>query len=175
MHYRMLVTISRPKGANSEDARIAVHHALINDDSFCGEGGRFGSPLCDWFVIGGRWSGLLAEITIGGAFKETIRSRFPELAGPSYSQAAAERYAAELDAVWQAHGGTGRSPYTRSGYDEFGDPDDAMLLTDRLYDALLKEHEGASVDRPGYADLDDEALERSFIGRKWLVVVDYHN
>lgn len=175
MHYRMLVTISLPDGATSQDARQAAYSALMNDCSFCGEGGRFGSPLCDWYVIGGRWSGLLAEITLGEAYKGEVRRRFPALSGQWYSQLDAERHAAELDVIWQSHGGSGPSPYTRSGYEDEGYPDDAMLLTDQLYDALLTDHEGASVDRPGYADLDDEPLERGFIGRKWLVVVDYHN
>ena len=26
-----------------------------------------------------------------------------------------------------------------------------------------------------FADLDGDAVDESFIGRKWLVVVDYHN
>jgi hypothetical protein len=175
MHYRMLVTISLPDGTTSEKARKAVYSALMNDHSFCGEGGRFGSPLCDWYVIGGRWSGLLAEITLGDAYKNEVRGRFPELAGQWYYPSVIERHAAELDALWQAHGGAGPSPYTRSGYEELGYDDDALLLTDQLYDALLIEHEGASVNRPDYADLNNEELERSFIGRKWLVVVDYHN
>ena len=26
-----------------------------------------------------------------------------------------------------------------------------------------------------FADLNDDEVEESFIGRKWLVVIDYHN
>jgi hypothetical protein len=77
--------------------------------------------------------------------------------------------------MWLEHGGTGPSPYTRSGYDAY--PDDAMLLTDALYAALLAEYQGqdCDCDSDGYADLDYEALHPDFVGRKWLVVVDYHN
>lgn len=61
MHELLLVTLSVPEGATSEDARRRAHDLLIHDDSFCGEGGRFGVPLCDWFDLGGRWSGMLRE------------------------------------------------------------------------------------------------------------------
>ena len=67
MHYRLFVTLDAKghKILNSEDARNKVYGMLHNDDSFCGEGGRFGSPVCDWFVIGGRWSGELPTVLIG--------------------------------------------------------------------------------------------------------------
>lgn len=49
-----------------------------------------------------------------------------------------------------------------------------MQLSQPLYAALITEHEGHHTGE-GYADLDGESLCPSFIGRKWLVVVDYHN
>jgi hypothetical protein len=174
MHHRLLITIGTGRNDDSERVRKEVFNRLMSDDSFCGEGGRFGSPLCDWFVIGGRWSGLLGEITLGSAFKDAARIRFPELARDWYPHSIAEKHASELNAIWQAHGGKGPSPYTRSGYEELGFEDDAAILTAVLYDALLVEYEGESTSE-GYADLDDEALSRDSIGRKWLVVIDYHN
>ena len=175
MHYRLLITLDSPANADSASVRDDVHDRLMQDDSFCGEGGRFGSPRCDWFVIGGRWSGLLAEITIGAAYKDAVRAQFPELAREYWPQSTVDRHRATLDALWQAHGGTGPSPYTRSGYEQLGFPDDAMLLTPALYDALLSEYDGQSRTGEGHADLDDDPLHRDFIGRKWLVVIDYHN
>jgi hypothetical protein len=174
MHYRMLITISLPENATSDEARSTVHEALLNDDSFCGTGGRFGRPMCDWFVIGGRWSGMLAKIAIGASYKDSVHARFPELASDWWPESVAEKNKAELDAIWQAHGGTGPSPYTRTGYEELGFPDDAVILTQSLYDALLTEYEGHSATSD-YADLDDEELSADFVGHKWLVVVDYHN
>ena len=79
MHYRLLVTLEASADADSADVRDSVHDQLLNDDSFCGEGGRFGSPLCDWFVIGGRWSGMLAEVSLGEAYKAALCARFPKL------------------------------------------------------------------------------------------------
>jgi hypothetical protein len=171
----MFVTITLPEGATSEEARQTVHDTLMGDDSFCGSGGRFGSPLCDWFVIGGRWSGLLAETTIGPAYQAAVIARFPEMKEGWWPQSLADRNAPELDAIWQEHGGTGPSPYIRSGYEQLGFPDDAMLVTRSLYDALLAEYRGQDFNSDGFVDLDHEALQPDFVGRKWLVVVDYHN
>ena len=50
-----------------------------------------------------------------------------------------------------------------------------MLLTMELYVALLAQYEGLSLDRDSFADLDGDELQPDFVGRKWLVVVDYHN
>ena len=106
MHYRMLVTTSLPEGATSDDARFTVHDALLCDDSFCGAGGRFGSPLCDWFVIGGRWSGLLAETAIGQPYRSAVMARFPEMVDWQPHKLV-DAHGDELDALWQAHGGGG--------------------------------------------------------------------
>jgi hypothetical protein len=178
MHHRLLATITLPESATSAGARQNVHDTLMSDDSFCGSGGRFGSPLCDWFVIGGRWSGLLAETIIGPAFKSAVIARFPEMNKGYWPQSLADRHGPELDALWREHGGTGPSPYTRSGYEELGYADDAMAITPALYAALLCEYEGCDsydCDRDGFVDLDYDTVQPDFVGRKWLVVVDYHN
>jgi phage terminase large subunit-like protein len=65
MHNLMLVTITMSPGATSQDARLRVYSELVADPSFCGEAGRFGSPLADWFVIGGRCSGYLSSTAVG--------------------------------------------------------------------------------------------------------------
>jgi hypothetical protein len=62
----------------------------------------------------------------------------------------------------------------RDMYLELGYEDDAMLLTQELYDALLKEHEGEE-ESEHYADLDGEKISPAMVGNKWLVIVDYHN
>lgn len=60
-----------------------------------------------------------------------------------------------------------------------GHTDDALLLTEELYATLLAQHEGnALVCDEGhceYVDLDQEQLQPDFVGRKWVVVIDYHN
>jgi hypothetical protein len=177
MHYLMLVTIALPPDQASHDARRAVYDNLLSDDSFCGSGGRFGCPISDWFLIGGRWSGYLSTSTIGEALSQAILARFPKLGNDVYG--IADSHGKEVDALWQALGGQGANPYSRDAYQELGYPDDAQPLTTALYDALLSKFEGESCVSDGchceFIDLDDEPLISDFVGRKWLVVVDYHN
>lgn len=179
MHFQMLVTLSQPAEMSSENVRHTVFESLQNDESFCGDGGRFGCPLSDWFVIGGRWSGFLAETLIGEAFRKALAARFPDLPQPICPAELATDRQEELDALWAGCGGSVPNPYSRSGYEEYGRDDDAMLLTRELYDRLLSEWEGSATEQDGghceYADLDGEVLPPEFIGQKWLVVVDYHN
>lgn len=179
MHFQMLITIEMPLDADSETVRKSVYEALVNDESFCGEGGRFGCPLADWFVIGGRWSGLLAEALIGNAFRRALQATFPELKDGELIPAWAEAHPAEMNALWASCGGKGIHPWNRSSYDEHGYEDDAMPLTQALYDALLAQYKGSATEQDGghceYADLEHEQLCPDFIGSKWLVVVDYHS
>ena len=65
-------------------------------------------------------------------------------------------------------------PFQRDTYQEHGYADDAMLLTRALYDALLKEYEGKD-ESEYHADLDYDAVSPEMVGKKRLVVVDYHN
>lgn len=180
MHYLMLVTLTMPVGASSQDARKQAETILAGDASFCGEGGRFGSPLADWFVIGGRWSGHLTKQLLGQPYQAAFEREFPELAAPSFAASLIEKHRTGLNRFWQRHGGRDVHPLNRSGYDYLGSDDDAMLVGQVLYDRLLAEFAGessylASGCHCTFADLDDEPVGPSFIGRKWLVVVDYHN
>lgn len=176
MHCLMLVTT---EAATSQQARITVFEALASDTTFCGEGGRFGVPVCDWFLIGGRWSGLLAETQMGKPFRDAVISRFLEMADNWWPHSLPDSHGKELDSIWQSHGGVGSSPYTRSEAGELGHEDDAMLLTVELYDQLLSPFEGerlvAGDGHSQYLDQEDEPLSPDAIGSKWLVIVDYHN
>jgi hypothetical protein len=160
MHYLMLATLAMPDGATSLAARRKAYDFLLRDDSFCGEGGRFGSPLCDWFVIGGRWSGLLRKTLLGDPYQAAC------------SQLASQHREA-LNQLWQRFGGTGEHPHNRDSYGDLGCDDDAMIIDQAIYDHFLAKGAGKSCET--FADLDDEPVNETFIGRKWLVVVDYHN
>ena len=67
----------------------------------------------------------------------------------------------------------GEMPFWRDQYREHGFEDDAMILTKPLYNALLKEYKGQE-DSEQHADLDWAPVSPEMIGKKWLVVVDYH-
>ena len=173
MHYLMLVTLALDDATTSLDARRQAMDFLLADDSFCGEGGRFVSPLCDWFVIGGRWSGMLKETLLGDAYKAAFRQEFPEMYSGYFPALLVDKHRDRLNQIWQRFGGTGPHPATRSSYDDLGCDDDAMLVDQPLYDHFLAEDSCQHCET--FADLDDEPVDETFIGRKWLVVVDYHN
>ncbi len=180
MHHLMLVTLSLPETGTSEKARDSAFSRLMNDDSFCGEGGRFGSPLADWFVLGGRWSGMLREAVLGQPYQDALKQEFPQFTSGYFLSSLLEQHKGALDTLWRRFGGTGANPLTRSSYDQLGAADDAMLVDQFLYDHFLKPHAGT--DRhigddthADFADLDGDEVDESFIGRKWLVVVDYHS
>ena len=179
MHHLMLVTLSLKDGT-SDEARASAYSQLMDDASFCGDGGRFGAPLCDWFVIGGRWSGKLGKALLGQAYHDTLEQEFPEFTKGYFPSTLLETHKAGLDRLWQRIGGTGNHPLTCSGYDHFGADNDAMLIDQFLYDHSLKPYAGCTEiigddELPDFADLDGDAVDASFIGSKWLVVVDYHN
>ena len=181
MHHLMLVTLSLPTGGSSDETRRSSFSRLIDDDSFVGEGGgRFGSPLADWFVLGGRWSGMLQETLLGQRYQDALKQEFPDLTNGYFPSSILEQHKAGLDQLWHRFGGVGSHPLTRSGYDQLGAHDDAMLVDQFLYDHFLKPHAGTDSmigdDKlADFADLDFDEVNESFIGRKWLVVVDDHN
>ena len=175
MHYRLLVTIALPTDWTSKQVRSEVYKRLARRKWFWRGGGRYGAPLCDWFVIGGRWTGLLAETVITSRYWKALYARFPELDQDSWPWSVIEEHAGELDALWSKHGGTGPNPYTRSSFEERGYPDDAMIVTRKLYQKLLRCHAGTSYDPEAVIDLDNEVLGPGVIGRKWVVVIDYHS
>jgi hypothetical protein len=178
MHHLMLATLEMHDGATSSEARFRAHDLLCEDNSFAGDGGRFGTPLCDWFVIGGRWSGLLTKTHLGEPYQAAFERQFPEMAKGWYPASLVEKNRASLNRLWREFGGTGDSPDTRTRYDH-GHDDDAMPVDRALYYHFLAQYRGQSVQVEGeagsFADLDGERVDESFIGRKWLVVVDYHN
>ncbi|HVS34964.1 MAG TPA: hypothetical protein VMS17_05240 [Gemmataceae bacterium] len=176
MHYPMLVTLALEAGATSLDARSAALSQLQSDPSFCGEGGRFGSPVCDWFVIGGRWSGLLAEQPLGQDYQDAFRAEFPQIAEGGYPATLINKHRAGLNGLWRRFGGREDHPATRSNYRPLGYDDDAMLIDRIRYESFLKPFIGSDAeDNFEFADLDSEPVAESFIGRKWLVVIDFHD
>jgi hypothetical protein len=181
MHYRFLVTCGQGAAETSEEARAYVLDTLL-EEGFCGEG-RWGGGLCDWFVIGGRWSGELSRYSwakeITAQMEALERSHDIQVWGAFYGDGDKQRIQQELarqfQQMWDAEAPVAYAaiPYERDTYKQNGYADDAMLLTRELYDALLKEYEGQE-ESEHHADLEYEPVSPAMVGRKWLVVVDYH-
>jgi hypothetical protein len=181
MHYRFLVTFNKDAAATSQEARDHVFNQLC-EEGFCGEG-RWWCGIADWFVIGGRWSGELSRYSWARALTAQMRAIEQEhdiqVWGVSYGDKGKQHLQAELaerfHAMWKTVAPPAYQdiPIQRDTYGN-GYEDDAMLLTQELYDALLKEHEGAT-ESEYHADLDSDEVSPAMIGAKWIVVVDYHN
>lgn len=183
MHYRFFVTFNKDAAATSEEARGYVNEYLT-EEGFCAPQGRWSTALADWFVIGGRWSGELSRYSWGRTLYERMekaeKAAGVHVWGASYADKKLQRkqkameklftMAWKKDAPKEYH----HIPINRGSYLELGYEDDAMILTQELYDALLKEHEG-SEDSEHHADLDYDLVSPKMVGKKWLVVVDYHN
>jgi len=61
-----------------------------------------------------------------------------------------------------------------TGYVEGGSDDDAMLITPQLYHDHLKQWEGRTLADTDCVDFQGDVVSPDFIGRKYLVVIDFH-
>ena len=179
MHYLMLATLERPRMAASQDTRERIRDVLINDDSFCGEGGRFGCPLADWFVIGGRWSGALTRALLDPKQIEKVDAEFERRHGwwiggkDGVTDAdRREQYAKIFRKAFPDF--TGVIPAWRDQYRNEGYEDDAMLVTEAIYDRSLKPYAGLH-DSEEFCDFEFDDASPAYVGKKWIVVVDYHS
>ncbi len=177
MHYRLFVTFTHDHASNSEQARHYAYDTLLAE-GFTESDGLFNEAPSDWFVIGGRWSG---ELLTGN--NTAFYDKSKELIGESdqfISQDGTKAHAKELNQYWAELGGQDEHPWLRDNYDHWGYEDDAQILTPETYE-LIRKYEGDWTHEEGewshlvYVDLDQDELNNEFIGKKWIVVVDYHN
>jgi hypothetical protein len=181
MHYRFLVTFDMKHAPDSNQARNYVLDELY-ENHFCCEG-RWARSIADWFAIGGRWSGELSryswakDITV--QMRKIEKEHDVQVWGAFYSDREKQKIQLDLAARFQEMWDTSAPAeyrgilYRRDTHKEHGYEDDAMMVTQELYDSLLKQYEGR-VESDHHADLDWEEVSLEMIGNKWIVVVDYH-
>ena len=104
MHHLMLVTLSLDDITTADTVRDSAYDRLMDDDSFVGEGGRFGSPLADWFVLGGRWSGKLRKAIMGQPYQDALEKEFPEFTAGYFASNLVELRKDGLDQLWHRRG-----------------------------------------------------------------------
>jgi hypothetical protein len=177
MHFRFLVTFKSDAAKNSPQARRYAAQTL-DTKGFVGD-----YAMADWFVIGGRWSGELSRHTwakrISAEMDALERTHDVQVWGAFYGDEDKQREQRELadrfQAIWNAAAPCAFRgiPIQRDTYQVYGYEDDAMLLSQELYDALLHEYAGQQQSEY-HTDLDREDISPEMVGRKWLVVVDYH-
>jgi hypothetical protein len=69
MHYFYLVKVN---AESADEARQEAAQAL-DMHSFAAEAGYFGNSKADWYVVGGRWSGVLGKTTEAELTAELIK------------------------------------------------------------------------------------------------------
>ena len=189
MHYRMVALLPKEQADNSIDARIKVNEELSNDSTFCNsEGGYFSSPIADWFVIGGRWSGDLQEAELGITFYDELKKAIPPTSDFGYSDAELKANKKAIQKIWEGLGGKGDSPFTRDTYLDMGYEDDAMMVTKNIFNNVIKDmfqdYEYGKVAKDTWhvklivldeGDYPETLTEESIVGKYWAVIVDYHN
>ena len=171
MHQKAFVTLNRELANNSLEARTYADSYLVENGFITRE--RFCSGPGDWFVIGGRWSGELETQSKGINFASRSRKM---LKTGCITDKLAKKHKDKLQSLWEELGFNGKNPYLRNPYRQLGYEDDAKIVNTSLYRTLLKRYEGLYEDSEGkFWDLDADEVSVEFIGKKWIVVVDYHH
>ncbi len=187
MHARLLVLWQdTDPDATSEKVRENVLETLIDDPGFCGEGSIIHPPVCDWLLIGGRWSGDLTrargeipEPDLAHIEREmkSIRQMRAET-GSIWSEMSQEEFEKKLAEIPEQRQ---RHIHRPTGYE-----DDAQFLDIILWEneiAPLLKKKGVRVDGHliyqndllAVLDWEQEPLTEELIGQRWVVVVDYHH
>lgn len=164
MHSLYFAILGRRHAKSSKQARYYASQRLRELGFVDNEDHLFGSGKCDWFVIGGRWSGELQIIQLGG-WKEFYRLR---------STGNAKDTPQDIQNTWGKMGGKYNCPISRDRYNKLGYSDDAIVLTMKRVELLKNTRSDVQ-----YVDFDHgcerEMLDLSSedVGR-WCVVIDYH-
>ena len=134
-HLYFVVTPKGDEDYQSDQVRQYVN-SWLQEEGFCSQG-FYSHGKAEWFVLGGRWSGLLTEIDM----EENERNQ----------------------------------------YDELGHEDDAQIITQEIIDTLGSIPDFREV---GYVNTDTReegvvsemlTIPEEYIGKYWIVVVDYHS
>lgn len=136
MHSRLLLTFDKEDAGDPKDA-IEVAEDLLDSNSFCyqNDGGYWSGGVCDYYEIGGRWSGEL---------NDPVVQKIGEANGRKIPQ-----------------------------------EENARIVDKEIWERLIKPYEESkkglsSTELIDLSDCDIITDRKSLIGKKWIVVVDYH-
>jgi hypothetical protein len=113
--------------------------AKSNVDEFLEQYGN--GDVWDWYVIGGRWSGVLNKHNeeFGEKAKELFGTKYPENDG-FISTKMVDENRDGLQAIWESFGATSPNPYNRDSYSTRNNDDDIMPLSECI-DIIKKYYE----------------------------------
>jgi hypothetical protein len=180
MHYLYFVKVQKDEATSAREAINRAQSILDEEDFVAGEG-YWGGGKCDWYVMGGRWSGELSGLSIEGDFYEEVLKFVRSKEGNRkdfgwVSVSDCKKYADEIQKLWLALGGKNANPYARDCYKRDGLEDDAVILSPEIIAAVKEKwrDEVEYYDSDSFEEKNLSALSNEDIGH-WLVAVDYHN
>ncbi|MCL4190204.1 MAG: hypothetical protein KJZ87_00555 [Thermoguttaceae bacterium] len=177
MHFVLYVCVPQSDARTSLQARRAVakyltREAFDSDRRFAGR--------CDYFVVGGRWSGRLNLLRL----RHEDPKRFDRFWKKYWMKVITTDHAEQLfRKVFPDYGG--KQPFSRDDTGSLGEPDDAQIMDKALYQQLkpgFSENVDYSFDieEPNVIFTDDpdpsdwpRTIEDA--AKYWVVVIDYHD
>lgn len=184
MHSLAYALLPIEEADSSEEARNVVYDFLVNDASFMEDSHatyRFWSPVCDYFRIGGIFSGDLTSQNILDEFYRKVN----ELQGGNPSDGYPFNFITEnreaLDKIWHDLGGKYLNPLSRDSDDVFGYEDDAKIMDAEIVEKIEKLEQPDLLGKERILDCSDDncywEIEdyKELIGKTWVVVIDYHS
>lgn len=196
MHVKSYVLVPVTEATSSLEARKYVTEVLGDDPTFVGKEGRFATPVCDWFVIGGRWSGTLCPKELIDEFYGQVRKVFDKENPYMLDSSFIKKNCKTLESIWKRLGQKHNSLLTRNSACRLGEEDDACMLDYRLAEELnrfLYDTDNHSIDgcyvtgcvwwKPVKLISLDEDREMlceldnfyQVVGEYWVVLIDYHH
>lgn len=186
MHFRLITIFDNHKAENSREARNFVDDYLMNQ-GFVSDG-KVWNGICDWFIIGGRWSGDLEKAHLEKNKLEELEDEFENKYGWTLGgkdsidredrmeqmQSLFDKYFPDFDGVM---------PYWRDTYKDNGYSDDAQIIDQDIWDRVISDYNNPEdtyqyqvtddYDQPLVYCIDD-SIKENMIGDYWAVIVDYH-
>lgn len=162
MHSCYLVLLPKKEAKDSKEARNQAMITLENEQFFYGEGGYFSSGRADWGVVGGRWTGLLADLDTERNDVEAKNYRSTYL-HEGYDDDAMILSQEILDILSKEHIVMDWNEKTK----KFDKP------TKKTYNYLNTE----VFDTEAFNEFTVKELiknKKDYLGKYWIVVIDYH-
>jgi hypothetical protein len=187
MHALLYVCCPKDGLGDSQTARNHVFNWLT-DNGFTGNGGFFQNYIADWLVVGGRWSGDLVASQMDQVKLQALTKEFGDKYGFWISKDVSEetrqaQYGELLKQYFPTFQGM---PWAfRNSYKVDGYEDDAQIVNQKLYDAIIKDNLLDTIDTEqlwsGGAVIATDMINNHhpvtpdrFIGNYWITVIDFH-
>ncbi|MBI1307051.1 MAG: hypothetical protein GC181_10655 [Bacteroidetes bacterium] len=191
MHFLLFGLLDHTKAKTSMEARRVMYDKLTQAGLGLSTDDDPLSSKADWFVIGGRWSGIFNPVV--EPFEKEAARRLVELGvrltASGFFDKDLSTHQKVLQHIWETHGGKDVNPYNRNHYNRLGYEDDAVILTSYWIDKLrLKAQEDvyevsfdyqlrcfntATNQLISLTDCLEDA--DTYRDTHWIVVVDYHD